>query len=96
MAAGDSLLSPAVTRPVVARVAGAPAPRTAPSLAGLTEREREVLALVGEGLSNEEVAARLVISPAAARTHVGRVLGKTGSRDRVQLVVLAHQAGLVP
>jgi RNA polymerase sigma factor (sigma-70 family) len=66
-----------------------------PNLAELTEREREVLALVGAGLSNMEIAQRLVISPATARTHVSRAMGKLEARDRAQLVVFAYQAGLV-
>jgi DNA-binding NarL/FixJ family response regulator len=61
----------------------------------LTQREREVVALVGEGLSNSEIATRLVLSPATARTHVSRAMGKLGARDRAQLVVVAYQTGLV-
>jgi DNA-binding NarL/FixJ family response regulator len=61
----------------------------------LTQREREVLALVGQGLSNREIATRLVLSPATARTHVSRAMGKLGARDRAQLVVVAYQTGLV-
>jgi DNA-binding NarL/FixJ family response regulator len=97
VAAGDSLLSPSVTRRVVAAFAARPAPAgPAPALLGqLTEREREVVALVGSGLSNEEIAERLVISAATARTHVSRAMGKTGARDRAQLVVFAYEAGLV-
>ena len=97
VAAGESLLAPRVTRRVVEAFAakGAPAaPRTA-MLAELTEREREVLALVGGGLSNDEIAERLTISPATARTHVSRVMGKVEARDRAQLVVLAYESGLV-
>jgi len=96
VAAGDSLLSPAVTRRVIAEFAGRPAPARArgPSLDPLTEREREVVALVAEGLSNDEIAERLVISPATIRTHVGRAMGKMDARDRAQLVVLAFQSGL--
>lgn len=96
-AAGESLLSPAVTRTVIATFAGR---RTAashtphPRLADLTEREREVLELVAEGLNNDELAARLFISKATARTHVGNILTKLGARDRAQLVVIAHRAGL--
>ena len=64
-------------------------------IAALTEREREVLALVGEGLSNDEIAQRLVISPLTAKTHVGRMLHKLGARDRAQLVILAFRSGLL-
>lgn len=97
VAAGDSLLSPSVTRRVVEAFAGRPAP-TAPrtSLLGdLTEREREVVALVGSGLSNDQIAERLVISPATARTHVSRAMSKLDARDRAQLVVFAYETGLV-
>ena len=97
VAAGESLLAPRVTRRVVEAFAakGAPAaPRTA-MLGDLTEREREVLALVGGGLSNDEIAERLTISPATARTHVSRVMSKVEARDRAQLVVLAYESGLV-
>lgn len=95
-AAGESLLSPAVTRTVIATFAGR---RTAAShpphlrLADLIERGREVLELVAEGLNNDELAARLFISKATARTHVGNILTKLGARDRAQLVVTAHRAG---
>ena len=97
MAAGESLLSPSVTRRVVEAFAVRPA-RPGPSrerLAELTEREREVVALVGIGLSNEEIAGALVISPATARTHVSRAMVKLHARDRAQLVVFAYEAGLV-
>ncbi|MFC7329967.1 response regulator [Marinactinospora rubrisoli] len=96
-AAGESLLSPSVTRRVIAAFTSRipAAPRTFPELALLTEREREVLALVGEGLSNEEIAQRLVVSPATARTHVSRSMVKLRARDRAQLVVIAYQAGMV-
>ncbi len=96
VAAGGSLLSPTVTRRVigefVARRARRPAPH--PGLRTLTEREREVVVLVAEGLSNDEIAERLVISPATARTHVSRAMGKLGAHDRAQLVVVAFQCGL--
>lgn len=94
-ALGESLLSPTVTRRVIATFAGrvsAPAPH--PGLASLTEREREVLGLVAEGLNNDEIAGRLVISPATARTHVGHILMKLDARDRAQLVVIAFRSGL--
>jgi DNA-binding NarL/FixJ family response regulator len=95
VAAGESLLSPAVTRRVIEAFARRPAAPNAPALDTLTDREREVMGLVGHGLSNDEIAARLVISPATARTHVSRVMVKLGARDRAQLAVLANQAGLV-
>jgi DNA-binding NarL/FixJ family response regulator len=96
-ARGESLLSPSVTRRVVEAFAGAPAPNgpSATLLEELTEREAEVVALVGSGLSNQEIAERLVISPATARTHVSRAMLKVGARDRAQLVVFAYEAGLV-
>ena len=97
VADGDSLLSPSVTRRVVEAFASGPKPN-APALAGLdelTEREREIVALVGTGLSNQEIAEHLVISPATARTHVSRAMLKLGARDRAQLVVFAYEAGLV-
>jgi DNA-binding NarL/FixJ family response regulator len=94
---GDALLSPSVTRRVVETFASAAAP-SAPPVSGLrelTEREAEIVALVGTGLSNGEIAERLVISPATARTHVSRAMLKLGARDRAQLVVFAYEAGLV-
>ena len=96
VARGESLLSPTVTRRVIGEFAGRPAPQRAPapSLDPLTEREREIVALVAEGLSNDEIADRLVISPATVRTHVGRAMSKLDARDRAQLVVLAFQTGL--
>lgn len=96
-AAGESLLSPSVTRRVIQslQTAGPSPPRADPRLSALTEREREVLVLVGEGASNAEIAERLVVSPATARTHVSRILTKLGARDRAQLVVIAYQSGLV-
>ncbi|MEU2347507.1 response regulator transcription factor [Modestobacter sp. NPDC049651] len=95
-AAGDAVLDPAVTRSVLSAALTAPAPgRDDGLLRLLTDREREVLGAVGEGLSNEEIAGELHMSPATARTHVGRVLTKLGARDRAQLVALAWRAGLV-
>ena len=97
VANGDSLLSPSITRRVVEAFASGPKPN-APALAGLdelTEREREIVALVGTGLSNHEIADHLVISPATARTHVSRAMLKLGARDRAQLVVFAYESGLV-
>ncbi|MFY1573498.1 response regulator [Verrucosispora sp. WMMD703] len=96
VAAGDGLLSPSVTRRVIEQFAAGTATPVAPRrLAELTEREREVVALVGTGLSNDEIAARLVVSPATAKTHVSRAMVKLGARDRAQLVVFAYEAGLV-
>ncbi|MEX5632962.1 response regulator [Parafrankia sp. FMc2] len=96
VAAGESLLSPTITRRVIEEFARRPAhPALNVDLGSLTVREREVMGLVGLGLSNEEIAARLVISPATARTHVSRVMVKLAARDRAQLAVLANQAGLV-
>jgi DNA-binding NarL/FixJ family response regulator len=102
VAAGDALLSPSVTRRVIGQFAGAgttgagPAPKPPPrELTQLTDREREVMVLVAEGLSNDEIAARLVISPATAKTHVSRTMVKLGARDRAQLVVYAYEAGLI-
>ncbi|WP_346536016.1 response regulator transcription factor [Micromonospora sp. DPT] len=97
VAEGEALLSPSVTRRVVREFATRPArvPRPHPRLDTLTEREREVVGLVGEGLSNAEIADRLVVSPATARTHVSRAMIKLAARDRAQLVVFAYQSGLV-
>ncbi|MFF4947450.1 response regulator [Streptomyces rubiginosohelvolus] len=92
---GDALLSPGVTRRLIAEFAARSKEPTAASLALLTEREREVMALVGIGLSNEEIARRLVVSPLTAKTHVSRTMVKLGARDRAQLVVLAYESGLV-
>ncbi|MEU4580696.1 response regulator transcription factor [Kitasatospora aureofaciens] len=98
--AGDALLSPGVTRRLIGEFAArSKGPETAPEgltdVSVLTEREREVLALVGVGLSNEEIARRLVVSPLTAKTHVSRAMVKLGARDRAQLVVLAYESGLV-
>ncbi len=96
VAGGESLLSPSVTRRVIESFTSrSPLLRPHPRLAELTEREGEVLGLIGEGLSNDEIAARLVVSPATARTHVSRAMVKLGARDRAQLVVIAYQSGLV-
>ncbi|WP_291047063.1 response regulator transcription factor [Herbiconiux sp.] len=95
VAAGDALLSPGVTRRLLERfsleVAGAP---DASALAPLTPREREVLALVGAGLTNDEIGARLHLSPLTAKTHVSRIMTKLAARDRVQLVIVAYETGL--
>jgi DNA-binding NarL/FixJ family response regulator len=96
VAAGDALLSPGVTRRLIGEfVARAKPPPPSAALEALTAREREVVALVGEGLSNDEIADRLVVSPATAKTHVSRAMGKLGARDRAQLVVRAYESGLV-
>jgi DNA-binding NarL/FixJ family response regulator len=104
VAGGEALLDPAVTRSLVERFvrpeAGAPPggtgePATRPLLARLTEREREVLRLVGEGRSNQEIAGVLVIAESTAKTHVKRILAKIGARDRAQAVVFAYRSGLV-
>jgi DNA-binding NarL/FixJ family response regulator len=100
VAAGDSLLSPGPTARLIARVlrlpdrppAGAPAPA---GLGGLSEREREVLTLVARGLNNAETAEALGLSPLTAKTHVSRIMGKLGARDRAQLVIAAYESGLV-
>jgi DNA-binding NarL/FixJ family response regulator len=96
VARGDALLSPSVTRRLIAEFATrAREPRPAPDLDVLTDREREVMALVAEGLSNDEIAGRLFVSPATAKTHVSRAMVKLGARDRAQLVVFAYESGLV-
>ncbi|WBC13454.1 response regulator transcription factor [Micromonospora sp. WMMA1998] len=95
VARGDALLAPAITRRLIAEFAArARHPEPGPRLNALTEREREVLVLVAAGLSNDEIAARLVLSPATAKTHVSRIMTKTRVRDRAQLVVLAYESGL--
>jgi DNA-binding NarL/FixJ family response regulator len=96
VARGDALIAPSATRRLISDLAGRikqPAP--APRLNALTEREREVLALVAAGLSNDEIAERLVLSPATAKTHVSRIMTKLDARDRAQLVVLAYESGVV-
>lgn len=96
VAEGDALLSPGVTRRLVAEFAlHAREPRGDVLLETLTEREREVMTLVAEGLSNDEIAARLFLSPTTAKTHVSRAMVKLGARDRAQLVVMAYESGLV-
>jgi DNA-binding NarL/FixJ family response regulator len=97
VAAGEALLSPGVTRRLIEEYASRSRPVTRPAhqLESLTEREREVVTLVGLGLSNEEIAARLVVSPLTAKTHVSRAMVKLNARDRAQLVVLAYESGLV-
>jgi DNA-binding NarL/FixJ family response regulator len=97
VARGDALLSPGVTRRLIAEFAARPdrEPAAASRLQVLTGREREVLALVGEGLSNDDIAQRLLMSPATVKTHLGRAMGKLAVHDRAQLVVLAYETGLV-
>jgi DNA-binding NarL/FixJ family response regulator len=95
-AAGDALLSPGVTKRLFERIASGLRPADDPTaFAGLTDREREVLTLVAHGLTNDEIAERLFLSPLTAKTHVSRILNKLGARDRVQLVVRAYETGLV-
>ncbi|GAA4637129.1 response regulator transcription factor [Actinoallomurus vinaceus] len=95
VAAGDALIAPGVTRRLIAEFAGRPEPAPPPELGRITPREREVLTLVGRGLSNAELAAHLHISPGTAKAHVASLLAKLDARDRVQLVILAYEAGLV-
>jgi DNA-binding NarL/FixJ family response regulator len=97
VADGEALLAPRITRRLIAQfTAGRIATRIAEDrLAVLTQRERQVLALVGQGLSNDEIGAKLFLSPATARTHVSHAMAKLGARDRAQLVVIAYQTGLV-
>jgi DNA-binding NarL/FixJ family response regulator len=97
VARGDALLAPSVTRRLITDLAGQPErPRTdSRTLHGLTDREREVLALVAAGLSNDEIAGKLFVSPLTAKTHVSRIMTKLDARDRAQLVVMAYESGLV-
>jgi DNA-binding NarL/FixJ family response regulator len=95
VAAGDALLSPGITRRVIARFTRLARPTSPPELEALTARELDVLRLVAEGLSNAEIARRLFIGEGTVKTHVAHVLQKLGLRDRVQAVVLAHRVGLV-
>ncbi|MFF7174921.1 response regulator [Streptomyces pseudovenezuelae] len=98
VAAGDSLLSPGPTSRLIARILRAPNTGTTPAvggLSGLSERERQVLALVARGLNNPEIADALGLSPLTAKTHVSRIMGRLGARDRTQLVILAYESGLV-
>ncbi|BFV60424.1 response regulator transcription factor [Kitasatospora sp. CMC57] len=95
VAAGDALIAPGVTRRLIADFLGGPASGTAPKvIEGITEREREVLTLVGRGRSNAEIAEELFISVATAKSHVARLFSKLGARDRVQLVITAYESGL--
>ncbi|MDI3407832.1 response regulator [Streptomyces cavernicola] len=97
VAAGDALLAPGITRRLIHEFArlGAPRAPTKTTLAGLTERETEVLALIAQGLSNAEIAERLVVAEQTVKTHVGRILVKLGLRDRTQAAVFAYESGLV-
>ncbi|MFE0535364.1 response regulator [Streptomyces nigra] len=96
VARGEALLSPSVTRTLIGEFVSRPPDRaTAPGLESLTRREREVTALAARGLTNEEIAAHMVISPYTAKTHVSRAMTKLGARDRAQLVVFAYESGLV-
>jgi DNA-binding NarL/FixJ family response regulator len=97
VARGDALLAPSVTRRLITDLATRPELPKADSrhIEGLTDREREVLRLVAAGLSNDEIAAHLFLSPLTAKTHVSRILTKLGARDRAQLVVIAYESGLV-
>jgi DNA-binding NarL/FixJ family response regulator len=97
VAAGDALLSPSVTRRLIAEFTARPSRGAASSaaLAELTDREREVVILVAQGLANQDIAAEWVVSPATVRTHISRAMTKLNARDRAQLVVIAYQQGLV-
>jgi DNA-binding NarL/FixJ family response regulator len=100
VAAGDALLSPAATRSLITRFLAQPtppaaAPGIAAALEALTAREREVVTLVAAGLSNDDIAERLFVTPLTAKTHVNRAMAKLGARDRAQVVVIAYEAGLV-
>jgi DNA-binding NarL/FixJ family response regulator len=96
VARGDALIAPAVTRRLIAEFASrGRRPDPGSRLNALTEREREVMGLVGAGLSNDEIAQRLVLSPATAKTHVSRIMTKLAVRDRAQLVILAYESGMI-
>jgi DNA-binding NarL/FixJ family response regulator len=96
VAGGEALLSPGITKRLIEEFAAhAREPQPMAGLEQLTAREREVMALVAEGLSNDEIAGRLFVSPATAKTHVSRAMVKLGARDRAQLVVIAYESGLV-
>jgi DNA-binding NarL/FixJ family response regulator len=95
VARGDALLAPQVTRRLISEIAGRiRRPDPSPRLNALTDREREVMSLVAAGLSNNEIAERLILSPATAKTHVSRIMTKLDVRDRAQLVVLAYESGM--
>ncbi len=95
VAAGDALIAPSITRRLIADFTARPDPTTAVELEPLTDRERDVLAAVGRGRSNDEIATELFISPLTAKTHVSRLRSKLNARDRAQLVVIAYRTGLV-
>ena len=98
VAAGEGLLAPTVTRRLIREFAErpqTPSPELTAELAGVTEREREVLTLIAKGLSNADLAAHLHLSPATVKTHIGRLLAKLGARDRAQLVIIADESGVV-
>ncbi|MFI6504761.1 response regulator [Nonomuraea typhae] len=96
VARGDALISPSITRRLIAEFADrVKRPEPGPELNALTDREREVMTLVAAGLSNNEIAERLVLSPATAKTHVSRIMTKLSVRDRAQIVVLAYEAGMI-
>jgi DNA-binding NarL/FixJ family response regulator len=95
VAVGDALLSPTVTRRLIAEFASRAQPPPARRLEVLTKRESEITAIVGAGLSNDEIAERLYLSPATVKTHINRAMSKLGARDRAQLVVFAYESGLV-
>ena len=97
VAGGDALLSPGITRRLIADIAGRRPPRTTPhhALSELTDREREIMSLVAHGLSNDEIAGQLYLSPLTVKTHVSRAMLKLHARDRAQLVVIAYQTALV-
>ncbi|MFD4027505.1 response regulator [Streptomyces sp. NPDC058576] len=95
-ARGDALIAPAVTRRLIAEFAGrVTQPDLSPRLQALTSREQEVMRLVGAGLTNDEIAQRLVLSPSTAKTHVSRIMNKLGARDRSQLVILGYESGMI-
>jgi DNA-binding NarL/FixJ family response regulator len=94
-ARGDALLAPSITRRLIGAYVSRPLPAPSGALAGLTNREREIVALVARGLTNEQIAGHLVISPLTAKTHVNRAMTKLHARDRAQLVVTAYESGLV-
>jgi DNA-binding NarL/FixJ family response regulator len=97
VASGDALLAPSVTRRLIEDFARRPGPggQAPPTLQGLTTREVEVLVLIAQGLSNQEIATQLVVAEQTVKTHVGRILGKLGLRDRAQAVVVAYESGLI-
>jgi DNA-binding NarL/FixJ family response regulator len=96
VAAGEAMIAPGVTRRLIGQFAGQPRPGRKPrEITGITDREREVLRLVGLGMSNPEIAAALYIAPGTVKTHMARLLAKLGARDRVQLVITAYETGLV-